>query len=99
MKSIFISVAIALSVALAGCASSGPRHNTDVITLADGELAYRVQCQGLLEDGAVCQEHAKQICADRPITLISTLGHVDKTYQPEQRAREITIRCGASSAS
>ena len=42
-------IAIACAAGIAGCTSySGPTHNTDVVTLANGAQAYRVQCLGLL---------------------------------------------------
>ncbi|MFP4900914.1 hypothetical protein ACLFKT_17480 [Paraburkholderia sp. BR14261] len=52
MKLRFLSASAAAAViaAAAGCTTaSGPTHNLDIVTLANGSQAYRVQCLGLFE--------------------------------------------------
>ena len=63
--------AIACAAGIAGCTSySGPAHNTDVVTLANGTQAYRVHCHALLESSKTCMAEVKRICGDKPAIRI-----------------------------
>ncbi len=89
-----IVTAMACAAGIAGCtAYSGPTHNTDIVTLANGAKAYRVQCLGLLESSQSCMDEVKRICGDKPATRILTVDHVTSDLKSENDPREITFQC------
>jgi hypothetical protein len=88
-----IVAVFALFVA-AGCATSGPSHNTDVIKLPDGTQAHRVQCQGLFENANTCVNRAKEVCKDQTVATIASVDRVADGFVPKNDPREITFVCG-----
>lgn len=88
--------AIACAVGIAGCStSSGPVHNTDVVTLANGAQAYRVQCLGLLESSQACMNEVKRVCGDQTAVRIALLDRSTSGLKPENDPREILFQCVA----
>lgn len=86
--------AVALVAGIAGCTSySGPTHNTDVVTLANGSQAYRVQCMGLLESSKSCMAEVKRICGDKRALRVSSLDHVTSDLKSNNNPHEITFQC------
>ncbi|MEI5999106.1 OmpA family protein [Paraburkholderia bengalensis] len=89
-------IAIACAAGIAGCTSySGPTHNTDVVTLANGAQAYRVQCLGLLESAKSCMAEVKRICGDKPAMRVSSVDRINSNLKSDDDPREITFQCGA----
>ncbi|MGT2469413.1 OmpA family protein [Paraburkholderia terrae] len=89
-----ILTAIACVAGIAGCTSySGFAHNTDVVTLANGTQAYRVQCLGLLESSKTCMAEVKRICGDKPAMRISSVDHITSDLKSENNPSEITFQC------
>ncbi|TCG07662.1 flagellar motor protein MotB [Paraburkholderia steynii] len=89
-----ILTAIACVAGIAGCTSySGPAHNTDVVTLANGTQAYRVQCLGLFESSKTCMAEVKRICGDKPAMRISSVDHITSDLKSENNPSEITFQC------
>ena len=94
-----VLVAALATAFAAGCTSySGPTHNTDVVTLANGDQAWRVQCQGLLEGAKTCVDQAKKICKDQKIRLIGAVDHMKDDRSAQGDPREITFKCGEEPA-
>ena len=94
-----ILTAIACVAGIAGCTSySGPAHNTDVVTLANGTQAYRVQCLGLLESSKTCMAEVKRICGDKPAMRISSVDHITSDLKSENNPNEITLQGDATFA-
>ncbi|MBN3765189.1 OmpA family protein [Burkholderia sp. Ac-20365] len=88
--------AIACAVGIAGCTtSSGPAHNTDVVTLANGAQAYRVQCLGLLESSQACMNEIRRVCGDQTAVRIALLDRSTSGMKPENDPREILFQCVA----
>lgn len=80
---------------VAGCTSySGPTYNRDVVTLATGGQAWRVQCQGLLESSKTCLEEAQKICKDQKVRLVGAVDHMQSDLRAQNDPRDITFQCG-----
>ncbi len=85
-----------LIVVAAGCTTaSGPMHNLDVVTLANGTQAYRVQCQGLFESSKACMKKVNEICGDKQPLRVSSVDRAASGFQPENDPREILFVCQA----
>jgi OmpA-OmpF porin, OOP family len=90
------SALAALTVAAAGCSTaSGPLHNLDVVTLANGTQAYRVQCQGLFESSKTCMTKVKEICGTKEPLRVSSTDRAASGFVPENDPREIIFICQA----
>jgi OmpA-OmpF porin, OOP family len=90
------SALAALIVAAAGCTTaSGPTYNLDVVTLANGTQAYRVQCQGLLESSKACMAKVNQICGDKQPLRVSATDRAASGFVAENDPREIMFICQA----
>jgi outer membrane protein OmpA-like peptidoglycan-associated protein len=87
------SALAALTVVAAGCTASGPLHNLDIVTLANGTQAYRVQCLGLLESSKVCMAHVSKICGDKQPLRVSSVDRAKAGFTPENDPREILFIC------
>ncbi|CAD6548893.1 Outer membrane protein A [Paraburkholderia hiiakae] len=88
------SAAAAVIVAAAGCTTaSGPTHNLDVVTLANGSQAYRVQCLGLLESSRTCMAKVNEICGTKTPLRVSSVDRAASGFKPEDDPREITFIC------
>ncbi|WP_321785812.1 OmpA family protein [Paraburkholderia sp. J94] len=86
----------ALFVAAAGCTTaSGPLHNLDIVTLANGTQAYRVQCLGLLESSKACMKKVNEICGDKQPLRVSAVDRAASGFVPENDPREIMFICQA----
>ncbi|MBN3854402.1 OmpA family protein [Paraburkholderia sp. Ac-20340] len=80
----------------AGCTTaSGPMHNLDIVTLANGTQAYRVQCQGLLESSKACMKKVNEICGDKQPLRVSSVDRAASGFAPENDPREIMFVCQA----
>jgi OmpA-OmpF porin, OOP family len=87
-------IAVACAVGFAGCTtSSGLTHNTDIVTLANGSHAYRVQCLGLMESSKSCLDQVKKICGNRTAIAVSAVDRAGAGFKPENDPREITFVC------
>ncbi|NIE66521.1 OmpA family protein [Burkholderia sp. Ax-1719] len=96
MRLLPVSVLGFLIVVAAGCTTaSGPMHNLDVVTLANGTQAYRVQCQGLLESSKACMAKVNEICGDKQPMRVSSVDRAASGFQPENDPREIMFVCQA----
>jgi len=90
------SALAALIVVAAGCTTaSGPLHNLDIVTLANGTQAYRVQCLGLLESSKVCIAHVNKICGDKQPLRVSSIDAAKAGFKAENDPREIIFVCQA----
>ncbi|MEM5400484.1 MULTISPECIES: OmpA family protein [Paraburkholderia] len=88
------SVAAAVIAAAAGCTTaSGPTHNLDIVTLANGSQAYRVQCSGLFESSKTCMKKVNEICGSKTPLRVSSVDHAVAGFKPEDDPREITFIC------
>ncbi|MEM5384583.1 OmpA family protein [Paraburkholderia phymatum] len=86
--------AVACAVGIAGCTSySGPTHNTDIVTLADGTQAYRVQCLGLAEGIQACMDEVKRLCGDKQVKRIDPADPKSTDFVWLNERREITFQC------
>jgi OmpA-OmpF porin, OOP family len=78
----------------AGCTtSSGLTYNNDVITLANGTQAHRVQCLGLAGSTESCMDQVKKICGDKQALRVSAVDRAVSGLKPENDPREITVTC------
>ncbi len=78
----------------AGCTTySGPTHNTDIVTLANGTQAYRVQCLGLAESSTSCMAQVKKICGDKAAMRVSAIDRAASGFKPDNDPREIMFVC------
>jgi OmpA-OmpF porin, OOP family len=94
-----VLLAALIAVAATGCTSySSPTTNTDVVTLSTGDQAWRVQCQGLLENSNTCMNRAKEICKDQRVRLIGAVDHMATDLKSVNDPREITFKCGEVAA-
>lgn len=83
-------------IVAAGCTTaSGPMHNLDVVTLANGTQAYRVQCLGLLESSKACMKKVNEICGDKQPMRVSSVDRAASGFLPENDPREIMFVCQA----
>lgn len=90
------SALAATLVVAAGCTTaSGPFHNLDVVTLANGTQAYRVQCLGLLESSKQCMAKVTEICGDKQPLRVSSTDRAASGFKPENDPREIIFICQA----
>jgi OmpA-OmpF porin, OOP family len=88
------SALAALIVAAAGCTTaSGPTYNLDVVTLANGSQAYRVQCLGLLESSKACMKKVNEICGDKQPLRVSSTERAASGFKPDNDPREIMFIC------
>jgi outer membrane protein OmpA-like peptidoglycan-associated protein len=88
---LFAAACVAMA---AGCTTySGPTHNTDIVTLANGTQAYRVQCLGLAESSKSCLAQAKKICGDKPAMRVSAVDRAASGFKPDNDPREIMFFC------
>ncbi|HKR40783.1 MAG TPA: OmpA family protein [Paraburkholderia sp.] len=88
------SAAAAVIAAAAGCTTaSGPTHNLDIVTLANGSQAYRVQCFGLFESSTTCMKKVNEICGSKTPLRVSSVDHAVAGFKPEDDPREITFIC------
>ncbi|POR49713.1 outer membrane protein OmpA-like peptidoglycan-associated protein [Paraburkholderia eburnea] len=96
MRLLPVSVLAFLIVVAAGCTTaSGPMHNLDVVTLANGTQAYRVQCLGLLESSKECMKKVNEICGDKQPLRVSSVDRAASGFKPENDPREILFVCQA----
>ncbi|WP_321907873.1 OmpA family protein [Paraburkholderia sp. J11-2] len=85
-----------IAAAVTGCSTaSGPRHNLDVVTLANGTQAWRVQCLGLLESSKACMAKVTEICGNKEPLRVSSVDRAVSGFKPEDDPREITFICQA----
>lgn len=91
-------VAVCGSLVVACTTYSGPTHNTDIVTLANGAQAYRVQCQGIFESSNACLAQVQKICGDKPAVRVSSTDRVASGFKPENDPREMMFMCGAPAA-
>jgi len=88
------SAAAAVIVAAAGCTTtSGPTYNLDVVTLANGTQAYRVQCLGLLESSKACMAKVNHVCGDKTPLRVSSVDLATSGFKAKDDPREITFVC------
>ncbi|MFC0402438.1 OmpA family protein [Paraburkholderia rhizosphaerae] len=91
-----LSVAAACVAFAAGCTtSSGLTYNNDVITLANGTQAHRVQCLGLAQSSQSCMDQVKKVCGDRQALRVSAVDRAAAGYKPDNDPREILFTCAA----
>lgn len=84
----------ALAVVATGCTTaSGPLHNLDIVTLANGTQAYRVQCHGLLESSKTCMAKVNDVCGTRQPLRVSSVDRAVTGYVAENDPREIVFIC------
>lgn len=89
-----LCIAVAVAASFAGCTTySSPTQNTDIVTLANGTQAYRVQCMGLMESSQSCMDQVKKICGDKNAVRISSVDRAASGFKPENDPREITFVC------
>ncbi|CAB3752386.1 OmpA family protein [Paraburkholderia humisilvae] len=89
-----LSVAAACIAFAAGCTtSSGLTYNNDVITLANGTQAHRVQCQGLAESTESCMDQVKKVCGDKQALRVSAVDRAASGFKPDNDPREILFTC------
>ncbi|MEX3691639.1 MULTISPECIES: OmpA family protein [Paraburkholderia] len=96
MKLRFLSASAAAAViaAAAGCTTaSGPTHNLDIVTLANGSQAYRVQCLGLFESSKTCMARMNETCGSKTPLRVSSVDRAVAGFKPEDDPREITFIC------
>jgi len=94
LRLLFASALAALLVVAAGCTTaSGPRHNLDVVTLANGTQAHRVQCLGLLESSKTCMDKVTEVCGERQPLRVSSIDRAMSGFEPENDPREIIFVC------
>ena len=87
----FAAACVALA---AGCTtSSGLTYNNDVITLANGTQAHRVQCLGLAETTESCMDQVRKVCGDKQALRVSATDRAISGYKPENDPREILFTC------
>ncbi|MDQ7982342.1 OmpA family protein [Paraburkholderia sp. SARCC-3016] len=87
----FAAACVALA---AGCTtSSGLTYNNDVITLANGTQAHRVQCLGLAESTESCMDQVRKVCGDKQALRVSATDRAISGYKPENDPREILFTC------
>jgi OmpA-OmpF porin, OOP family len=87
----FAAACVALA---AGCTtSSGLTYNNDVITLANGTQAHRVQCLGLAETTESCMDEVRKVCGDKQALRVSATDRAISGYKPENDPREILFTC------
>jgi OmpA-OmpF porin, OOP family len=90
------SALVALTVVTTGCTTaSGPLHNLDVVTLANGTQAHRVQCYGLLESSKTCMAKVAEVCGDKQPLRVSSVDDAVAGYAPKNDPREIVFLCQA----
>jgi OmpA-OmpF porin, OOP family len=90
------SALAALTVVTIGCTTaSGPLHNLDVVTLANGTQAYRVQCYGLFESSKTCMARVNEICGDKQPLRVSSVDRAVADYAPKNDPREVVFICQA----
>ncbi len=70
-------------------------HNLDVVTLANGTQAHRVQCYGLLESSATCMKKVNEICGDKQPLRVSSVDRTVADYAAKGDPREIVFICQA----
>ncbi|MCP3727211.1 OmpA family protein [Paraburkholderia sp. CNPSo 3272] len=88
------SAAAAVIAAAAGCTTaSGPTHNLDIVTLANGSQAYRVQCLGLFESSGTCMKKVNEVCGSKTPVRVSSVDRAVAGFKPEDDPREITFTC------
>ncbi|APR34177.1 OmpA family protein [Paraburkholderia sp. SOS3] len=91
LRLFFAAACVALA---AGCTtSSGLTYNNDVITLANGTQAHRVQCLGLAESTESCMEQVRKVCGDKQALRVSATDRAISGYKPENDPREILFTC------
>ncbi|WP_028220086.1 OmpA family protein [Paraburkholderia oxyphila] len=96
MRLLPASALAALIVVAAGCTTaSGPTYNLDIVTLANGTQAYRVQCLGLLESSKACMAKVTEICGDKEPLRVSSTDRAVSGFKPENDPREIMFICQA----
>jgi OmpA-OmpF porin, OOP family len=87
------ALAAVIAVA-AGCTTaSGPLHNLDVVTLANGTQAYRVQCLGLFESSKECMAKITEVCGDKQPLRVSSTDRAASGFKPENDPSEIIFIC------
>ncbi|CAB3780972.1 Outer membrane protein A [Paraburkholderia caffeinitolerans] len=96
MRLLPASALAALIVVAAGCTTaSGPTYNLDIVTLANGSQAYRVQCLGLLESSMACMKKVTEICGNKEPLRVSSTDRAASGFKPENDPREIMFVCQA----
>ncbi|MFD1558652.1 OmpA family protein [Paraburkholderia silviterrae] len=94
MRLLPVSALAALIVVAAGCTTaSGPTYNLDIVTLANGTQAYRVQCLGLFESSKACMKKVTEICGDKEPLRVSSTDRAVSGFKPENDPREIMFIC------
>jgi outer membrane protein OmpA-like peptidoglycan-associated protein len=96
LRLLSVSAAAAVVLAAAGCTTaSGPTYNLDVVTLANGTQAYRVQCLGLLESSKTCMAKITEVCGDKTPLRVSSVDRAVTDFKAKDDPREITFICQA----
>jgi len=90
MRLLPASALAALTVVAAGCTTT---YNLDVVTLANGTQAYRVQCLGLLESSKACMKKVTEICGDKEPLRVSSTDRAISGFKAENDPREIMFVC------
>lgn len=94
LRLLSVSALAALIVGAAGCTTaSGPLHNLDVVTLANGAQAYRVQCLGLLESSSACMKKVNEVCGNKTPLRVSSTDLAASGFKPQNDPREIVFIC------
>jgi OmpA-OmpF porin, OOP family len=94
LRFLHASALAALTFVVAGCnTASGPLHNLDVVTLANGTQAYRVQCQGLLESSKSCMAKVNEVCGNRQPMRVSSTDRAASGFVAANDPREIIFIC------
>ena len=94
MRLLPASALAALIVVAAGCTTaSGPTYNLDVVTLANGTQAYRVQCLGLFESSKACMKKVTEICGTKEPLRVSSTDRAVSGFKAENDPREIIFVC------
>ncbi|MDR3101353.1 MAG: OmpA family protein [Paraburkholderia sp.] len=94
MRLLPASALAALIVVAAGCTTaSGPTYNLDIVTLANGSQAYRVQCLGLLESSKACMKKVTEICGNKEPLRVSSVDRAASGFKSANDPREIIFVC------
>src|SRR5580698_10184205 len=87
----FAAACVALA---AGCTTSyGLTYNHDIVTLANGTQAHRVQCLGLAETTESCMDRVRKVCGDKQAFRVSAVDRAASGFKPANDTREIIFTC------
>ncbi len=75
---VFVSIVIAMSIWLTGCATADKTYTPD------GRVGYTVECNGMVLSWGSCYEKAGDICGARGYDVISKTGNSAATLSSNQ---------------